>query len=192
MLQFTLDAQVRNSRGKGPSRQLRKKGMTPAVLYGAAGVENVSLEIETRPFTKALITIQDQNAVLTLNITGEGEASTRHVVVKDIQVHPVMNSLLHADFYDIDLTRAVVLSVPVQYAGKAKGVDMGGDMQVVRHAVSLKGMPLDIPDFIEINVSGLGLGDAITCKDIALPENVTLADDGDARCVAVVKAAVVA
>lgn len=185
MLQYEMSAKVRNTIGKGASRQLRRAGVTPAVLYGSAGVANIAIEIETKPLTKNLIEIQDQNAVFTLNVGAENGTSARHVVVKDVQVHPLKDTLVHVDFYEIDLNKPTVLQVPLRYAGKAKGVDMGGDMHIFRNSVTLKGLMLEIPDFVEINVSNLGIGQEYTCNDIPLPANVTLADNGDAKCVSV-------
>ncbi len=182
MLQFDVNAKVRQTFGKGAARRLRAAKMTPAILYGNK-VDNVPLELDTKSMTKTLVKIQDQNAVITLNIDGVSERPTRHVMVKEVQVHPVRDSLVHADFYEISLEEPLTLLVPLKISGKAKGVDMGGEMQVLKDRVQMKGLVLDIPDFIEVDVSPLGLSDKITCADLAVPQNVTLEENGDDICI---------
>ena len=187
MLQFEVNAQMRKNFGKGAARQLRRAGKTPAVLYGS-GISNMPLEVETKPLTKTLLTIQDQNAVISLKIGETGENEVHHVLIKEVQVDPIKDSLVHADFLEIDLEKPRTLAVPIKFTGKAKGVDMGGEMVISRTSVMLHGKILDIPNEITVNVSGLGLGAKITCKEFELPSGVTLADKGDAVVVLVQEA----
>jgi len=88
-------------------------------------------------------------------------------------------------FYEISLEAPLVFKVPLRYSGKAKGVDMGGDMTITMTTVTLKGKALDIPDSITIDVTPLGLGAVVTCGDIAVPAEVTLLDKGDSVCVSI-------
>ena len=118
MLQFDIDAKTRSTFGKGAARQLRRSGKTPAVLYGA-GNQNLPLELETKPFTKTLLTIQAQNAVISLKILDSKDKRVHHVMVKEVQVDPVKDSLVHADFYEIDIEKPLTLSVPLKFTGKA-------------------------------------------------------------------------
>ena len=178
MLQFEVNAAMRKNFGKGAARQLRRAGKTPAVLYGT-GVSNMPLEVETKPLTKTLLTIQGQNAVISLKIGEASENEVHHVLIKEVQVDPVKDSLVHADFLEIDLEKPRTLSVPVKFAGKAKGVDMGGEMVILRTSVMLRGKILDLPNEITVNVAGLGLGAKATFSEFELPSGVTLADKGD-------------
>lgn len=177
MLQFEVDARTRKSFGKGAARQMRRAGKTPAVLYGS-GIANMPLEVDTKPFTKTLMTIQGQNAVISLKVQDAKENAVHHVLIKELQVDPVKDSLVHADFLEIDLEKQMTLAVPVKFLGKAKGVDMGGELHVSHNSVPLRGKVLDIPNEITVNVSGLDLGDKITCKELELPAAVSLAEDG--------------
>lgn len=178
MLQFDLSAKVRTSFGKGAMHRLRSNNLTPAILYGV-NTENIPLELDTKAMTKTLVTIQDQNAVLNVNIDGMGERSLRHVIVKEVQVDPLRDTLVHADLYEIDLQKPATLSVPVEISGKAKGVEMGGDLIVSCHSVSLRGLILDFPDRIVADVSDLGIGEKMTCKDLPIPASLTLVTNGD-------------
>ncbi|MEW6428393.1 MAG: 50S ribosomal protein L25 [Thermodesulfobacteriota bacterium] len=179
MLQFDLGAKVRSSFGKGAMHRMRANNLTPAILYGV-NTGNIPLELDTKAMTKTLVTIQDQNAVLNISIDGVEERPVRHVIVKEVQVDPVRDTLVHADLYEIDLQKPTTLSVPVEVAGKAKGVDMGGELSVSCHSVTLRGLILDFPDRIVADVSGLGIGDKMTCKELSFPASLTLVSNGDA------------
>lgn len=187
MLQFDVVAATRAGRGKGQNRQIRLAGRTPAVLYGC-GVESQSLSVDTRQVTKEMLTVQGRSAVLHLAVDG---TEKHHVLIRDIQVDPVTDALVHIDFYKIDVEKPMVFGVPVEYTGTAKGVDMGGELQVLLHTVKLKGKPLEIPDAVTIDISGLMIHDAFSCKDFDLPDTVALMDNADALCVRVVAASAV-
>ncbi len=181
MLQYDLSAQVRNEFGKGSARNLRRAGGTPAVLYGPKTVP-VSLKFDTKILTNTLLEMQRRNAVFGLEIDG---ATKRHVMVKEIQTKPVDDTLLHIDFCEVDMDQPMVLDVAIKYSGNAKGVELGGEMNVFHAKVALKGLALDIPDFIEIDVSGLGIGDRLHCGDLAIPDSVEILNDKDETCVVV-------
>ncbi len=184
MIQFDVTAQVRDKFGKGAARTIRRDGRTPAILYGPK-TDPVALTLDTHSFTKSLLGLQRANAVISLDIEGDGQ---KNVMVKDIQVDPITNALEHADFYELDMNKEYTYTVPVVYSGKAKGVATGGDMEVHVHSVVLKGKPLNIPDSINVDVTPLQIDDNITVADLAIPEGVTLLGKTEAVCVAVVSA----
>lgn len=184
MLQLEINASIRKSFGKGAARTLRTKGQTPAVVYGRES-EPLALQLESRPLSKALLGVHRQNYVVNLNINDGVSTSTRSVITKEIQSDPVTDAIVHADFYEISLDSPMTFTVPVRITGKAKGVDMGGELHVGLTKISMRGKALDIPDFVEIDVTGLGLGDSLSSKDISIPEGVALVGDGDAVLVSV-------
>ncbi len=191
MLQFDLTAQVRDTHGKGASRRLRMAGNTPAVLYGNK-MEAVSLQMDTKELTHTLLKVQRRNAVYILHVKTGADEVLHHVMVKELQTEPVSDALVHADFCAISLETPAVFTVPVTFVGKAKGVELGGEMTVFVRKVTLKGRPLDIPEFIEKDVADLGVGENYTCADFDLPANVELLGDKDAVCVSVAMPVVVA
>jgi large subunit ribosomal protein L25 len=184
MLQIDMTAQVRNTFGKGASRSLRRAGQTPAVLYGQKK-DPLALACNTKDLTRGLLSIHRRNAVINLEVDEDGRSSTRHVITKEIQTDPVQDSVVHADFFEISLDEPMEFSVPINYVGKAKGVDMGGDMIVTLSKVTLKGKALDIPDSIDVDVTDMGVGAEISCKDLEVPAGVTLEDDGESVCVSI-------
>lgn len=184
MLQVDVSAQVRKNTGKGAARTLRRSGKTPAVIYGSQKVP-LSLILDTHLFTKTLLHLQRRNAVVNLDIEG---VEKRQVIIKEIQVNPIDNTLEHADFYEIKLDAPRIFTIPLKYTGKARGVDMGGDISVSTNEIKVKGNPLDIPDTIEVDVTPLGIGENISCQDLQLPENVALLENKSKICVAVITA----
>lgn len=183
MIQVEMSAAVRTVTGKGPMRRLRDQGLTPAVVYGAGG-EALPLQMNTKTLTATLLEIYRHNAVVTLKV---GEDKVKSVVVKEVQTDPINDTLIHADFCEIDLDRAKVFSVPLKFVGTAKGVDLGGRLETYVDSVLLEGKPLDIPNEVTLNVAGINIGEQLTFSAIGLPENVALVSKADAACVGVVK-----
>ncbi len=181
-----MTAKVRQGFGKGPTHRLRQSGYAPAILYGRKA-EPMALALETKTLTRDLLRLHGHNVVVTLDIEGEKGKKKHHVLIKDIQTDPVTNALLHVDFLEIDMDKEIVLDVQVVYTGMAKGVDMGGILNIMAHTVKIKGMPLDIPDEISVDVTPLELtSHGITCGELAIPDNVTLEDETDRVCVSIV------
>jgi large subunit ribosomal protein L25 len=181
MLQQEMSASVRKDFGKGAMRRLRTAGITPAVLYGT-GRETLSLQLETLPLVKQLLKIQRRNAVITLNIEGD---SSRHVLIKELQTDPVRDTLIHADFFEIPLDKPRKFTVSLVVTGAAKGVDVGGILEVVSSKVIVEGNPLDIPDTIEVDVTELAIGDNFIVSNLALPDTLKMLTSGDAVCVTI-------
>ncbi len=181
MLQVDMSASKRESFGKCAMRRLRVEGNTPAVLYGN-NKDVVALQLETVAFTKSLFQINRKNAVVNLSINGD---DTRHVMMKEIQTDPVNDSLIHADFFEIDLETSNSFAVTVEFEGSAKGVDLGGRLVVHNPTIDLEGLPLNIPDSVSVDISKLEIGDSIQVAAIELPGNVKLATDASALCVEV-------
>jgi large subunit ribosomal protein L25 len=183
MLQVEMTAGVRTATGKGPMRQLRSEGQTPAVVYGA-GKEALALKFDTKSLMISLLEIYRRNAVVKLKID---DGSEKNVVVKEVQTDPVTDVLVHADFCEIDLEQAKNFEVPLRYKGTAKGVDLGGFLRVASDVIVLKGRPLDIPDECSLDVTGLNIGDSLTFSAIEIPASVELISEADSVCVGVYK-----
>jgi len=183
MFQVEISASVRNTSGKGPMRQLRMQGMTPAVVYGG-GAEAQNLQLDTKTIMAQLLEFYRKNTVVTLKVDGEAEKS---VVVGEVQTDPVRDTLVHVDFCEIDLQKNRAFTVPIILKGKAKGVDLGGHMIVGCSQVILEGKPLDIPDECVINVAPMSIGDEIKCAALSIPENVQLVTDPETVAVSIIK-----
>ncbi len=186
MIQQDMTASIRQDFGKGASHRIRKVGLTPAILYGGKK-DSVALSLDEKILTRALLKLHGQNAVVNLHIEGEKGRKTRHVLIKDVQKDPISDTLIHVDFFEIPLDKEITLEVQMKYIGTAKGVDLGGILNISAQTVKINGLPLDIPDEIVIDVSPLDLGgQGFFCKDLEIPENVTLEEDPERSCVSVV------
>ncbi len=182
MLQVDMASKVRTVFGKGPMRQLRMQKITPAVVY-SGGAESVALQFDAGQLYKKLLHIHGRNAVVTLQVEGDAK-DKRHVLVQEIQKDPVSGSLIHVDFREIELDKELEFTVPLEYKGTAKGVDLGGELVVSRTSVKLRGCPLDIPDSISADITDLEQGGAgIKYSDLAMPENVTMLEKPGLTCV---------
>lgn len=186
MIQQDMTAAMRQDFGKGATHRLRQNGYAPAILYGKK-TEPIALAMESKTLTRELLRLHGHNAVVTLDIQGEKGNKKHHVLIKEIQTDPITDTVLHVDFFEIDLDKEITLEVSVNYTGKAKGVDMGGILNILAHTVKIKGMPLAIPDNITVDVTPLELtSHGITCGDLAVPDNVELEEELDRVCVSVV------
>jgi len=186
MIQQDMTAILRQGFGKGPTHQLRLSGYAPAILYGCK-MEPIALAMDEKTLTRDLLKLHGYNAVLSLDIEGDTSKKKHYVLIKDIQTHPVTDTVLHVDFLEIELEKEIVMEVPIVYAGTAKGVDLGGILNIMAYTVKIKGLPLDILDEITVDVTPLEVGGTgITCGDLPIPENVTLEEELGRVCVAVI------
>lgn len=181
MITKEIAAAVRDTFGKGSMRRLRSTGKTPGVVY-SRGDKALPLQFETKLLFNELLDIQGRNAVITLKID---DGSVKNAIVKEIQTDPVKDTLYHTDFLEIDITKAAKFSVPLKYSGKAKGVDLGGILNIGLSELVLEGEPLAIPDACHVNISNLAIGDKITAGDIPMPDGVTLVTKSEKVCVSI-------
>ncbi len=167
-----LEARVRQGRGKGEARRLRASGMIPAVLYGNGSGQSIALAVPAKVVDYTLQHYGD-NALYDLEL--DGEKRTARVV--DVQRDPLTGRLLHVDFAPVDMTERIEVTVPLVLVGEPAGVKEGGVLQQVTYEVQVEALPGDIPQEIEVDVSGLGMQENLTLGDIRLPEGLRLVSD---------------
>jgi large subunit ribosomal protein L25 len=167
MQTHTLTTEARQLTGKGAARQLRARGLVPAVFYGRETAP-AGLAISPKELIAALSTPHGRNALITINVGGSDQLA----MVQDLQIHPVTRKPIHVDFYRIDPTQPIVRKVPFVVEGKAKGVVAGGELVVIYREVELRAKPDQLPARITADVTPLEIGDHIKVKDLALPPGV--------------------
>ncbi|MGB5194477.1 MAG: 50S ribosomal protein L25 [Polyangiales bacterium] len=163
----TLQAEVRDSRGKGPARRLRAQGKIPGVFYGP-GVEPTPLTLSPKELRKALRGERGRNVVFKLSVDGKDELA----MVKDVTTDPVSQELLHVDLYRVFEDKVLEIDVPFHTHGRAQGVVMGGVLNVTRRTLPVRTKPANIPVSIDVNVTHLNLKDTISVEQVPLPEGV--------------------
>lgn len=180
-----LKTNIRTTTGNGPARRLRQKGQIPAVLYGP-GTESILLSVNISDIDRILKKGRIGQALLNLVIPNNGETSTKTVMVKELQHHPVSRDFLHIDFYEVAMDRKIMVNIPVTTIGKAKGVETGGILQIVRRELEVQCFPLDVPESIEIDITDLDVGDSIHLGDIARQSKIEFLYDENITVVTVV------
>jgi large subunit ribosomal protein L25 len=177
-----LNAEPREDSGKGASRRLRHTGMVPAVVYGGDGAA-ASIMIEHNTFFHALENEAIYTQLIDLNVGKKKE----EVVLRDLQRHPYKNKIMHADFFRIDNKVAINVTVPVHTlnADDCVGVKVdGGMLSLMMSEIEVICLPKDIPEYLEIDVAELQLGESIHLSEIKMPKGVEIValthdDDGD-------------
>lgn len=173
---ITIVAQVRESRGKNEARRARRRGMIPAVVYGAYQ-EPVAVAVNPGEILQILHSNTGYNTIFNLDVQGRGTAP---VMVVDEQLDPIKGTLLHADLKRIDLNKRLRVSVPVVTHGEPKGVKtQGGLLEVVTRAVEIECLPDEIPEHFTVDVAELLIGQAKRASDVTLSGSMKLASSSD-------------
>ena len=172
----TLQAEVRETRGKGPARQLRMRGLIPAVFYGP-GKDPVNLTVDPIELAKALSTPFRRNQVITLEINGAKEMT----LVKELAINPVSRQILHADFYCVAEDRAVTTKVPFDTVGRSLGVQKGGKLRKLFRELPVRAFPQNVPSTITLDVAPLDVGGVVKVKDLPLPPGVEVTYQDERR-----------
>ncbi len=171
MQQIELEVSLRTEIGKGAAHRIRQQGMMPAILYGPK-METYRLTVNPRELKKIMTSGARENTLIALRIKGQDSAKvdSKVVMLKDLQIHPVRQSYLHADFYAVSLDEKVSVEVPIRLIGKAEGTKAGGILEQPRRELRIRCLPGNIPEFIEVDVSALNIGDSLHVRDIAPSE----------------------
>ncbi len=168
-----LQAKPRTKLGTKGAEDTRRAEAIPAIVYGH-GMQALPISVNDKIFNKAIRTEHGLNILFQLQVEGVKlkESTCR---VKDYQTNPVTDKINHIDFMVISLTEKIEVSVRLKMKGAdlAPGVKAGGSLDLVHHEIEIECLPTQIPDFIEIDVRGMNIGDAIHLKDIKLPEGAT-------------------
>ncbi|MCK9275970.1 MAG: 50S ribosomal protein L25 [Syntrophales bacterium] len=185
MKTITIKAETREKSGKEAARKLRAQGYAPAVFYGF-NMEPVKLAFDTSELIKSLGGDRPEGTFVKLKINDNG-ADGRLSIIKDLQIDTVKRSILHADFYEIKMDREITLDLSVSLKGDPVGVESGGELQILKREVKVSGLPGILPEMIELDVSGLNIGDTIKVGDISLGREITVLDGEDVALVTVAK-----
>jgi large subunit ribosomal protein L25 len=161
--------------GSAESRRLRKEGLIPGVLYG--GGEPVAISIEERELRRALTGAGGLHSILDVEVDGKGE--THASILKEYQVDPVRGGVTHVDLHEVRLDKPIQASVSVDLLGgeDAPGVREGGVLSQPLREVTVEALPLEMPEHIDLDVSGMDIGATLRISDLTAPEGSTLLDD---------------
>ncbi len=163
-----LAGKLRKVTGKSTTRDVRNDEAMPAVMYGLK--DNLNLIVDPKELQK-LLKENGRNALIELNIEGD---SSRNVVLKEYQSHPLRSGWLHADFLEVDVTKKIKVKVPVVLVGTAPGEKLGGMINhIIRH-LEIESTPRNIPEKIELPIGEVQLNQVIHVSDLVVQEDVTI------------------
>jgi large subunit ribosomal protein L25 len=175
MKTIELTVERRSTRGKNEARRTRAAKRIPAVVYGA-GKETVPITVDTRSLADAFRGGAGENAIFLLKLQGSDQS--RHAMIKDFQRDPVTRRPVHLDFVRVMMDTKIRVGVPVEIVGVARGVKVdAGILDIVTREIEVECLPGNIPDHLPVDVSDLGIGDALRVSAIQAPEGVEILED---------------
>ncbi len=185
MQTMNLKAKVREKAGKQGTKDVRRRGCVPAILYGH-GMQPLCLEVDAKLLSRTLHTKAGTNVLIGLEVEGVSLKEST-CVIKEIQHDPVTESIQHVDFTVVSMTEKISVKVPliVKNAEEAPGVKEGGVLEVIHHEIEVECLPANIPSSIEVDAKGMNIGDIIHASALALPQEVACKLNPDEAVVAV-------
>lgn len=185
MEDIILEVYKRVDVGKGKVNRLRKRAILPAVVY-AEGEASLNIQLAAKDFIRLLGVHHGESFVLKLRIKDNGKHQDKSVLIKQIQHHPVSDEIIHIDFNEISLTKAIRVKVPLVAVGEAIGVkQFGGVLDHILWELDVECLPTQIPQSIDIDVSALNIGYSLHVKNLKLPTGVKVLNDPEATILAV-------
>ena len=178
-----IHADAREKKKKRDAKRLLRNGKIPGILYGPK-MQSVSLEFDQREFSNRIAGLEGSHLVRLKSSTAS--LADKVALVKEMQYHPISGDVIHADLYEVDLTAKITVHVPLHFIGKAAGVVRGGILQPIVREMEVECLPLDIPEFFNVDVSALDIGDSVHIEDLAMPEGVTAIYESNLPVVSVV------
>ena len=163
-----LSGKIREKTGKVATKEVRKNGEIPAVLYGLK--DNLSFSVSPSNL-KDILTAKGQNALIDLNLEGDKQ---RKVILKEFQSHPLRELWVHVDFLEVDISKTVKVSVDVHLIGKSAGEKMGGLVNQVLKSIHVECLPADIPQFVDLDMTNVELDQVLHVSDLSLSDKVKI------------------
>ena len=171
MAMMELTAVRRHGSGKEGARKLLSLGKVPGIMYGK-GRESRSVEFDRRDLEKFLGVASRGTVIVRLNVQEDAEAKEAYAVLKEVQTNPRTDRVIHVDFYEVAFGKKFRIEVPIRLKGKAVGLEQGGIVEQVTRSLEVECLPKDVPEFLEVDVTSLGIGDSLHLKNLILPEGV--------------------
>src|SRR5882762_1415425 len=178
-----LTVRERDSRGSADARRLRKQGFIPGVLYGK-GKSSYAIAVPERELRRVLTGAGGLHAIL--DVVLEGQSTTHASILKDYQQDPIRGHISHIDLHEVRLDQPIQASVNVQLIGEPAGVKEGGVLSQVQREINVEALPMEIPEHIDLDVSGMAIGDTLRLVDLPAREGVTYLDNPEETVLATV------
>ena len=170
MDEIALKVSPRDHRGKSAAGRMRREGQIPGIFYGPKSAA-MPIAVDGKFFASHVANLEGSHLIRFESPVADLQRKV--ALVREVQHHPVTGGILHVDFYEVDLTRRLQVTVPLHFVGKARGVADGGILQPIVREMEVECLPSDIPQFLEVDVTALAIHDAVHLADVQMPPNVT-------------------
>lgn len=170
-----LTAEIRSEKGKNACNRLRQDDFIPAIMYSHGKAE--SIKVPRKEFTRLFKGHISESVLIDLAVSGNKDNDQTKVIVKDYQLDPVTDEVLHLDFYKITMGERLNTMVPLYFTGTSKGERIGGIMEVIERELEIECLPAELPEKIEIDVTNLDLGHSIHIRDLPVSGSLRFVAD---------------
>src|SRR5947199_6566453 len=169
-----LQVKERERRGSADARRLRREGFIPGVLYGS-GKQPHAISIPERELRRVLTGQGGLHAIL--DVVVEGKNTTHASILKDYQQDPIRGHISHVDLHEVRLDRPIQAAVTVQLVGEPAGAKEGGVLSQVQREINVEALPMEIPEHVDLDVTGMAIGDTLRVADLGAIQGATFLDD---------------
>ncbi|HHY14062.1 MAG TPA: 50S ribosomal protein L25/general stress protein Ctc [Thermoanaerobacterales bacterium] len=169
--QVVLNAEIRDKSGKGYSRKLRRQGMVPVVLYGQ-DIESLTLAVNAKDLERI---IKHYGRNVLINLKSDNDENT--VMLREVQKSIIQDDIIHADFFKISLEELIEVTVPIVLLGDAIGIKDGGILQNQLRELTIKALPTEIPDVIELDITDLEFGETLSVADVEVAPGIEVQNE---------------
>ena len=177
MAQYQLAVRVRETTGKEAAKKMRREKDIPGVFYGPDS-DPIMVSFKDGDLRKILKSSASENIIMGLQLETDKGTETKTVMLKELQSDPLKDSYIHADFYEISMDKELTINVPVLLVNTPVGVANGGILQHVRRELTITCLPDKVIESLEVDVSGLGIGESLHVEDVVLPDGITTHQEG--------------
>jgi large subunit ribosomal protein L25 len=171
-----IGAELRDDSGSSIARRRRRQGKTPGIFYGPKR-EATKILIDSHEFRKQVASLEGSHLIRFRS--SADTLADKVALVKEAQYHPVKDTLLHCDFYEVDMSQKLRVNVPLHFTGRAAGVAAGGILQPLRREIEVECLPSDIPEFVDVDVTPLEIHQTVHVAELQLPAGVQTIFDTD-------------
>lgn len=172
MKKMPLTVYKRDSSRKSELKKIRMNNLVPGIIYGEGLKENLPISVNKKDLIKLLRLKREEDFLVEIEVNDD--KSKYVALIKDEQYHPVTDEIIHIDFHSVSLEKEITAKVPIHFVGEPKGVKEGGVLYKALHELEVEAKPLDLPSFIEVDISELEIGDSIHIEDLKVPSNVKI------------------
>ena len=176
MDQPVIAARVRKTKGKGAARKIRKNNQVPAVFYGPKA-DPVLLVVDYPELERVITQSASESILIDLQMQSDQGTETRKAMLKDLQMDFVKDTYIHVDFCEISMDKEITVRIPIRLVNTPIGVTNGGILQHVRRELTISCLPDRLIDSLDLDVSGMDIGESLHIRDIALPEGISPVDE---------------